>query len=64
MFVAHCAASLIEYYFGKNTLSETAAMGILFYFPKLTTTTTIICVVAEYRAMLESNPSTATAYTG
>jgi len=39
-------------------------MGILFYFPKLAATATIISVVARNRAMLESNPSTATTYTG
>jgi hypothetical protein len=64
MFVAHCAASLIECCFVKIILSETPAMGILFYFPKLNASATIISVVAGYRAMLESNPSTATTYTG
>jgi hypothetical protein len=39
-------------------------MGLLFYFPKLTTTATIISVVAGDRAMLESTPSTAATYTG
>jgi len=39
-------------------------MGTVFYFPKLTAAATIISVVAGYRAMLESNPSAATTYTG
>jgi len=39
-------------------------MGTIFYFPKLTATATIISVVVGDRAMLESNPSTTTAYTG
>jgi len=50
--------------FVKNTLSETPAMGILFYFLKLTTTTAIISVVAGDRALPESNPSIAATYTG
>jgi hypothetical protein len=45
-------------------LSRSSMLGTVFYFPKLTTTATIISVVAGYRAMLESNPSTATIYTG
>jgi len=39
-------------------------MSHFFNFPKLIATATIITVVARYRAMLESNPSTATIYTG
>ena len=40
------------------------AMGTIFYFPKLTATAIIISVVAWDRAMLQSNPSTATTYIG
>ena len=39
-------------------------MGTVFYFPKLTTSATIISVVVGDKALLESNPSTATTYTG
>jgi hypothetical protein len=38
-------------------------MGTVFYFPKLTTSATIISVVVGDKALLESNPSTATTYT-
>jgi len=37
---------------------------IFFNFPKLIAIATIITFVAGYRAMLESNPNTATIYTG
>jgi hypothetical protein len=37
---------------------------VFFYFPKLSANAIIISVVAGYRAMLESNPSTVTIYTG
>ena len=39
-------------------------MGTVFYFPKLTTSATIIPVVVGDKALPESNPSTATTYTG
>jgi hypothetical protein len=39
-------------------------MGTVFYFSRLTTSAKIISVVAGDRALLESNPSTATTYTG
>ena len=51
MFVAHYAASLIEYCFGKNTLSEIPAIGTVFFFTKLTTIATTISIVAGYRAL-------------
>jgi len=38
-------------------------MDTVFYFPKLTTSATIISVVVGDKALLENNPSTATTYT-
>jgi len=43
---------------------ETPAIGTVFYFPKFSTSVTIISVVVGDKTLLESNLNTTTTYTG